>query len=117
MGTKVKMPATSFGRGQANKNGINILDVDDTTFRGIYNDIKKDALEKSGKTLPEDEVLRLGNEVFWEQYNLPFLEKAFKRGDDIRLLSEPVTLFSGSGFYLREIEVIVKGWKKRMEKN
>ena len=74
-------------------------------------------MEKSGKTRPKDEVQRLGNEVFWEQYNLPFLKDAFKRGDDIRLLSEPVTLFSGSGFYLREIEVIVKGWKKRMEKN
>jgi hypothetical protein len=43
---------------------------------------------------------------------LPFLEQAFARGDDIRLLSEPSTLFSSTGFYQREIEVIKQGWTK-----
>src|SRR5690554_3113663 len=30
-----------------------------------------------------------GNNEFWINYNLPFLEQAFQRGDDIRLVSDP----------------------------
>ena len=30
-----------------------------------------------------------GNNAFWINYNLPFLEQAFQRGDDIRLVSDP----------------------------
>lgn len=44
--------------------------------------------------------------------SLPFLEEAFKRGDNIRLLSEPKNLFSSAGFYGREIEAITRGWTK-----
>ncbi len=41
-----------------------------------------------------------------------FLRAGVSRGDDIRLLSEPSTLFGSTGFYQREIEVITQGWTK-----
>lgn len=91
-------------RGQNNPGGINILDVDDPTFKSLLDEAKD--LGFSGK-----EALNKANELFWEKYNLPFLEDAFKRGDDIRLLSDPTTLFSNTGFYQRELEVITQGWK------
>ena len=47
-----------------------------------------------------------GNNVFWDDYNLPFLEQAFQREDDIRLVSDPTNILSRTGTYKRELEVI-----------
>lgn len=49
--------------------------------------------------------------MFWERYNLPYLEEAFQRGDNIRLLSDPDAANVG-GFYKRELEAINIGWTK-----
>ena len=109
---KNDLPEGAFGRGKPNKGGINILDVDDNTYLGLQKDALKN-LQKSGITNPtKNQIIAEANEIFWRDYNLPFLEEAFARGDDIRLLSEPQTLFSATGFYQREIEVITTGWKK-----
>jgi hypothetical protein len=109
---KNDLPEGAFGRGAENKAGINILDVDATTYDGLKVDAVKN-LKKLGNNSPtESQIIAEANEIFWNQYNLPFLEQAFARGDDIRLLSEPGTLFSSTGFYQREIEVITQGWTK-----
>lgn len=109
---KYDLPEGGFGRGKINNGGINILDVDDATYNGLEI-IAEENLKKLGKTSPtKAEIISEANEIFWNKYNLPFLEEAFSRGDDIRLLTEPQTLFSSSGFYQREIEVITIGWKK-----
>jgi hypothetical protein len=47
-----------------------------------------------------------GNNVFWTQYNLPFLEQAFQRGDDIRLVSDPTNALTRTGTYKKELEAI-----------
>ncbi|PWS28680.1 hypothetical protein DHW03_02200 [Pedobacter yonginense] len=109
---KYDLPEGSFGRGQLNKGGINILDVDDETFLKLK-DRASDLLKNKGIVNPSNnQIITEANEIFWSEYNLPFLEQAFARGDDIRLLSEPQTLFSSIGFYQREIEVINVGWTK-----
>lgn len=53
-----------------------------------------------------DVGVRSGNETFWVDYNLPFLEEAFRRGDDIRLFSDPD--MHRTGFYGRELDEITK---------
>ncbi len=108
---KYELPEGAFGRGADNKGGINILDVDDVTYNALQNEARK-LLKSSGKSFTNVDVIREANEIFWKRYNLPFLEEAFKRGDDIRLLSDPTTLFGSTGFYQREIEVITQGWQK-----
>ena len=70
------------------------------------------SFKAEGKIYTNEDVVKAANEIFWNRYNLPFLEEAFQRGDDIRLLSDPSTLFGSTGFYQREIEVITIGWKK-----
>jgi hypothetical protein len=66
---------------------------------GIDN-VQIDALVKDG--------IGLGNEEFWAIYNQPFLQAAFARGDDIRLVSDPKVFGVGAGFYAREINEIEK---------
>ncbi|OXG00769.1 hypothetical protein B0A64_19280 [Flavobacterium araucananum] len=109
---KYDLPEGAFGRGKVNKGGINILDVDDVTYSKLEIEAS-DILKTKGIASPtKSQIITEANEIFWNRYNLPFLEEAFSRGDDIRLLTEPQTLFSASGFYQREIEVITIGWKK-----
>jgi len=48
-----------------------------------------------------------GNKEFWTNYNLPFLEQAFQRGDDIRLVSDP-------DFYKNATDVIGGTYKKEL---
>ena len=109
---KNDLPEGSFGRGAENKGGINILDVDDATYLKLSDEAVNN-LKKTGNNTPtKNQIETEANEIFWNRYNLPFLEQAFARGDDIRLLSEPSTLFTSTGFYQREIEVIKQGWTK-----
>ena len=48
-----------------------------------------------------------GNNEFWTNYNLPFLEQAFQRGDDIRLVSDP-------DFYKTATDAIGGAYKKEL---
>ncbi|MBA6156665.1 fibronectin type III domain-containing protein [Tenacibaculum sp. S7007] len=48
-----------------------------------------------------------GNKVFWNTYNKTFLEKAFKRGDDVRLVSDP-------DFYKAATDEIGGSYKKEL---
>ncbi len=45
-----------------------------------------------------------GDAHFWEKYNKPFLEAAFARGDDVRLISHPQE--SRTGFFGMELDYI-----------
>lgn len=64
-------------------------------------------MQRTGVTDPaklnENSWENINNE-FWDDYNEPFLEDAFKRGDNIRLVSDPVNAKSGT--YKREINRI-----------
>jgi hypothetical protein len=97
--------------------GYKIRDCTNVLLRGRETiaereDVKR-TLRRAGNNTPtKNQIETEANEIFWNRYNLPFLEQAFARGDDIRLLSEPSTLFSSTGFYQREIEVIKQGWTK-----
>lgn len=53
------------------------------------------------------EGIKKGNNTFWTQYNLPFLEQAFQRGDDIRLVSDP-------DFYKNVTDAIGGTYKKEL---
>ena len=91
-GTKeiLNMPDGSFTRGGENKGGINILDIPSEKYQALLDDY--------------GEVR--GKEMFWEEYNQPFLEDAFARGDDIRVLSDPEVPQNRTGFYERELREI-----------
>lgn len=39
--------------------------------------------------MPEETVRRLGDERFWNEVNMPFLDAAIARGDDIDLSTVP----------------------------
>jgi RHS repeat-associated protein len=52
-----------------NRGGINLLNVSQETYNAV---IKKG-----------------GDELFWQQYNKPWLRDAINRGDNIRLVSDP----------------------------
>ncbi|WP_437822903.1 hypothetical protein [Tenacibaculum mesophilum] len=82
-----------------------------------WSDQVKDII--SNKILPnasKDESLSIlkkgindGNEAFWHTYNKIFLEKAFQRGDDIRLVSDPKIYQPDpvkGGSYKRELDAI-----------
>ncbi|WP_046243491.1 polymorphic toxin-type HINT domain-containing protein [Hymenobacter terrenus] len=90
MGTQVilQLPEGSFTRIGKNPGGINILDIPGDKYQKL--------LDTYGPTL--------GQEKFWQGYNKPFLENAFKGGHDIRLLSDPVA--ARTGFYARELREI-----------
>lgn len=84
------LPEGSFSRGKANNGGINILDLPDAEYKQLLNDY--------GETI--------GKEIFWQRHNQPFLEDAFKRGDNVRLLSNPNASVNRTGFYERELREI-----------
>lgn len=86
------MPEGSFSRQGNNPGGVNMLDVDPKTW--------DDLLVEAGG----DPALR--NEIFWNRYNLPFLEQSFKNGDNIRLLSDPTNAATRTGTYLRELQAV-----------
>lgn len=104
----------SFTRGEGYnvpKNRLNSLDVPQETYQGIIDDgIATIRNNPKYKDLPEEDIIRMGTELgnknFWDQYNQPFLEEAFNRGDDVRLISDPETF--NSGYYGRELEEITK---------
>jgi hypothetical protein len=47
--------------------------------------------------------IKKGSDEFWDTYNLPFLEDAFKRGDNVRLISDPA---SATFTFERELKAI-----------
>jgi len=69
-----------------------------------------------GYSLPEARELSKieGMEEFWTDYNYPFLEDAFQRGDNIRVLSNKDYYKNASpeegSFFKRELEAIEDGW-------
>ena len=91
-GTKeiLNMPDGSFTRGGENKGGVNILDIPSERYQAL--------LDEHGDVR--------GKEIFWEEYNQPFLEDAFARGDNVRVLSDPEVPKNRSGFYDRELREI-----------
>ncbi len=125
----------SFTRGLPNPGGINILDLPSDIYNSLLkknfqkyydelfdNDFAIDQFVDNGLTKIElksqpyyrrvvnDEAMRLsiedGKDLFWEQYNLPFLKATFERGDNVRLLSDPDDTRVLFGFFKREIEAI-----------
>lgn len=86
----LNMPEGSFTRGGENKGGINILDIPSDKYQAL--------LDQYGEVQ--------GKEMFWEQYNQPFLENSFKSGDNVRLLSDPSNPTNRTGFYARELREI-----------
>lgn len=93
--------------GSANKGGLGFLDLPNEKYQALINKyLSPSCDEKCAKAL--------GDEEFWKRYNKPFLEKAFKRGDDIRLVSDPDRDGGAlTGFYKREIEEIEGGLASR----
>jgi hypothetical protein len=91
----LKMPEGSFTRGGENKGGINILDIPEAQYNALR--------DKYGDVA--------GKEMFWDQYNQPFLENSFKNGDNVRLLSDPNQAPNRTGFYERELKEI-EGYTK-----
>jgi hypothetical protein len=83
----LEMPDGSFARGTPNKGGLNILDLPDAEYKKLLSDYGED----------------MGKEIFWQRHNQPFLEDAFKRGDNVRLLSNPDNPANRTGFYAREL--------------
>lgn len=86
----LNLPDGSFTRGGENLNGVNILDIPTDKYEGLLKDYGPD----------------LGKEMFWDQYNEPFLENAFKSGDNVRLLSDPTQAANRTGFYARELKAV-----------
>jgi hypothetical protein len=86
------LPEGEFSRGKPNNGGINILDLPSAEYEGL--------IAKYGE--------EAGKEMFWKKHNQPFLEDAFKRGDDIRLLSKDAPE-TRTGFYARELQEIQGG--------
>ena len=88
--------------GAPNKGGLAFLDLPDVQYQAMINKYLGPNCDIHCATL-------LGNEDFWKQYNKPFLEDAFKRGDDIRLVSDPDNSLNINKFYERELKAI-KGY-------
>ncbi|MFP9114581.1 hypothetical protein ACLI1A_11610 [Flavobacterium sp. RHBU_3] len=102
------LPDGSFSRGDGvlvGKGGMSFLDIAEDEYMAIRNKHIQKYLDE-GKTATEalDAGRISGNNEFWEKYNYPFLEDAFKRGDDIRLVSDPIEFRTSS--YKRELEAI-----------
>ncbi len=104
----VGLPDGSFSRGamaQANPNGMNFLDLPDAEYQAILN---KHIQRYVDEGMPFDEAkalgIKKGNEEFWDLYNYPFLEDAFKRGDNIRLVSDPKIWRNGT--FAKELDAI-----------
>ncbi|MCH9739798.1 MAG: DUF637 domain-containing protein, partial [Epsilonproteobacteria bacterium] len=90
----------SRGSGEANRGGLNSLDVPE------YDDIVKRHMEQEGvsdfDSLSVD-AKKSVNDEFWREYNDPFLESAFREGDNIRLLSDKDNPNVVYGAYEREL--------------
>jgi hypothetical protein len=86
----LKMDEGTFTRGGENKGGINILDIPSAKYEQLLKDYGPD----------------MGKQIFWDQYNQPFLENSFKNGDNVRLLSDPNVAENRTGFYERELREI-----------
>jgi len=104
------LPEGSFSRGEgkgSNNNGMNFLDIKEADYNALMD---KNIQKYLDKGFPRDEAERLGridgNAEFWDTYNEPFLEESFKRGDNVRLVSDPATQRTGT--YARELESIEK---------
>jgi hypothetical protein len=104
------LPEGTFSRGEgkgSNNNGMNFLDIKEADYNALMD---KNIQKYLDKGFPKDEAERLGridgNAEFWNTYNEPFLEDAFKRGDNVRLVSDPKTQRTGT--YARELDAIEK---------
>lgn len=103
------LPEGSFSRGDGvsvGKGNMSFLDIAEDKYKALIDKHVKKYLDQ-GEPIGDAKKLGLedGNNEFWDNYNRPFLEDAFKRGDDIRLVSDPIE-FEKSGFYGRELETI-----------
>lgn len=106
------LPEGSFTRGVGdgtNANGMNSLDLPNEQYSAIINrhmEIQKNLPENAGLSPKELESKgwEAGNQEFWDDYNAPFLEDAFIRGDNVRLLSDPET--KATGMYGRELDMV-----------
>lgn len=102
------LPDGSFARGEGNKShlfGMNFLDIDEVRYMEIINR-NIDNMKKAGFDDVRANQLgwKHGNDEFWNVYNEKFLIDAFKRGDDIRLVSDPEIFRNGT--YARELKLI-----------
>lgn len=86
----LKMPEGTFTRGEENLGGLNILDIPSDEYQNLLD------------TYGEEQ----GKQLFWDNHNLPFLEKAFADGHEVRLLSDPQDARNRTGFYARELSAI-----------
>lgn len=111
--TKVPgFPDGSFARGEGkdpNPDGMSFLDIAEKDYMEIMDkniELQRNSPENKGKT--EEEIEKIGtdfgNDEFWDKYNAPFLEDAFIRGDNIRLVSD--TIKYNTGTYVKEIDTI-----------
>ncbi|MGK0314883.1 MAG: hypothetical protein ACI86M_001103 [Saprospiraceae bacterium] len=88
----------------------NVSSITDQDYGIVESLIKNDILPNVDESALDIIILAgvdSGKNIFWIDYNLPFLKKAFERGDDIRLFSDPVE-FGGSGLYGKELLEINK---------
>lgn len=99
--------AFSRGNGKTVYNGdMNFLDIAEDEYNAILNKHIQKYIDKGLNKIEAKKLgLEDGNNEFWDKYNYPFLEDAFKRGDDIRLVSDP-DIFKNSGTYARELNAI-----------
>ena len=106
------LPEGSFSRGAGkapNNNGLNSLDIPEDEYLGIINrniENQRNLPENAGLSPKEIEAKgwEAGNNEFWDKYNEPFLEDAFVRGDNVRLISDPKV--HANGTYARELAAI-----------
>ncbi len=106
-------PTGSFSRGEGkakNLAGMNFLDIDEVRYLEIINrNMTNVRNDPANAGLPVDKLTSMGwdkgNNEFWEKYNLPFLEDAFKRGDNIRLVSDQ-SIENYTGTYKKELDAI-----------
>jgi hypothetical protein len=96
------------------KGSLNFLDLPQDDFMAIINKHidRQRKLPENAKLHPDDILergWRHGTDEFWRKYNLPYLAEAFKRGDNVRLVSDPYVYIRDSiigGTYKRELEAI-----------
>jgi hypothetical protein len=73
--------------------------------------------EKGLNFLDEPELFeKLGPDKFFKEINIPFLEKAIKRGDVIRFVTDPNDISKLTGSFKREVEYLEKVLGKKLEK-
>jgi hypothetical protein len=109
-------PAGTINRGISGtppKASINFLDLPEAEYNSLaQKNIDAQIVSPANSHLSMDEKIRLGikkgNEEFWSTYNYKFLEEAFQRGDNIRLVSDPDIYISSKngGTYRQELEAI-----------